>query len=91
MVVVVVGAAGGVDGEHQVVGPQAVALGVCIAEDARLQQLVVAVGDACWRRGGRCVCVCGGGGGSTCSRSWVRSWLWRLPARRRGQDRGACQ
>lgn len=41
VVVVVVRALGRVDGQQQVVGAQAVALRVRIAEDARLQQLVV--------------------------------------------------
>ena len=46
VVVVVVRALGRVDGQQQVVGAQAVALRVSIAEDARLQQLVVRVADA---------------------------------------------
>ena len=47
VVVVVVRALGRVNGQQQVVGPQAVALCVCVAEDARLQQLVVGVANAC--------------------------------------------
>ena len=47
VVVVVVRALGRVDGQQQVVGAQAVALRVRVAEDARLQQLVVRVADAC--------------------------------------------
>ena len=39
VVVVVVRAPGRVDGEEEVVGAQAVALGVGVGEDARLQQL----------------------------------------------------
>ncbi len=51
VVVVVVRALGRVGGQHEVVGPQAVALRVRVREDARLQQLVVRVADACERRG----------------------------------------
>ena len=60
VVVVVVGAARRVDGQQQVVAAQAVALRVLVGEDAGLQQLVVAVVDACSERaggrteGGRC-------------------------------------
>ena len=41
MVVVVHGALGRIDWQHEVVGAQAVALCVRVREDARLQQLVV--------------------------------------------------
>ena len=41
---------GCVDGQHQVVGAQAVALSVRVAEDACLQELVVAVRNA-WNGG----------------------------------------
>ena len=47
VVVVVVRALGRVGRQHQVVGPQAVALRVRVREDARLQQLVVRVANAC--------------------------------------------
>lgn len=47
MVVIVVGALGRIGGDHQVVGPQPVPLRVCVTEDARLQQLVIAVPNAC--------------------------------------------
>lgn len=47
VVVVVVRALGRVGRQHQVVGPQAMALRVRVREDARLQQLVVRVADAC--------------------------------------------
>ena len=50
VVVVVVGALGRIGGDHQIVGPQPVPLRVCIAEDAGLQQLVVAVPNACKSR-----------------------------------------
>jgi hypothetical protein len=52
VVVVVVRRLGGVGGQHQVVGPQAVALRVGVGEDARLQQLVVRVPDAWHDQGG---------------------------------------
>jgi hypothetical protein len=47
MVVVVEGALGLVDWQHLVVDAQPVALRVCVAEHTRLQQLVVAEGNAC--------------------------------------------
>lgn len=47
VVVVVVGALGRIGGQEQIVGAQAVALRVRVREDARLQQLVVRVADAC--------------------------------------------
>lgn len=47
VVVVVVGPLGGIGGQQQVVGAQAVALRVRVRKDARLQQLVVRVPDAC--------------------------------------------
>ena len=47
MVVVVVGALGGIGGEQQIAWPQAVPLRVGVREDARLQQLVVRVVDTC--------------------------------------------
>ena len=46
VVVVVVGRARRVGRQQQVVGPQAVALGVGVGEDARLEELVVRVADA---------------------------------------------
>jgi hypothetical protein len=46
VVVVVVRALGRVDGQHEVVAAEAVALRVLIGEDARLQQLVIGVADA---------------------------------------------
>lgn len=54
VVVVVVGALGRVGGQEQVVGAQAVALRVCIREDARLQQLVIRVPNACTQQ---CMCI----------------------------------
>ena len=47
VVVVVVGALGRIGGQQQVVGAKAVALGVRVREDARLQQLVIRVANAC--------------------------------------------
>lgn len=47
VVVVVEGALGLVDGQHLVVDAQPVALRVCVAEHSRLQQLVIAEGNAC--------------------------------------------
>ena len=47
VVVIVVGALWSVPGQHEVVGAQPVALCVRIAEDARLQQLVIGVPNAC--------------------------------------------
>lgn len=49
-VAVVEGASGGVDGQHLVVGANAVALGVCIGQRPRLQHLVIAEADACTAR-----------------------------------------
>ncbi len=46
MVVVVVRALGCIDGQQQVVGAQAVALCVSVAEDTCLQQLVIRVSNA---------------------------------------------
>ena len=50
VVVVVVGALWRIGGDHEVVGPQPVPLCVGVAEDAGLQQLVIAVPNACRSR-----------------------------------------
>ena len=51
------GAARAVDGQLLVVGAQAVALGVLVAEQARLQHLVVAGQDACTQIGKRPITI----------------------------------
>ena len=38
---------GGIDGQHQVVHPQAVALRIAVGVDARVQQLVIGGQNAC--------------------------------------------